>query len=418
MPPTEAATGDGQRPRRILILEDEPADAELEQRYLTGGGVEFTAVVADTRESFVRQLASFRPELILADFALPGFSGESALEIAQEQCPDVPFIFLSGAIGDEAAVELIRRGATDYVLKDRPARLVPVVRRALAEVEQRQRLAVLEAHLRRSQRMQSFGRLAAGVAHEFNNQVGAILGYAAFIRDEAASRVPQGTGDDVWDGIRRDAEEIERAGQRVIRLVRQLLAAGGQQAVRADLVDLGRIVGGTDELLRSTAGPGIEVRLSLTPGLWPVRADPSQLDQVLLNLTMNSRDAMPNGGILSIETRNVTIGADQVAQDVALAPGAYVCLTVRDTGEGMEPEVLEHVFEPFFTTKPFVAGGGLGLSSVYGIITQAGGTVGISSAPGAGTVVTAWLPAATGQADTAADSAATPAGSAATPAGG
>ncbi len=385
-------------PRRILILEDEPSDAELEQRLLVGAGLDFTAVVADTRDSFVRQLAYFRPELILADFALPGFSGESALKIAQERCPDVPFIFLSGVIGDEAAVELIRHGATDYVLKDRPARLVPVVRRALAEADQRQRLARLEAHLQRSQRLESFGRLAAGVAHEFNNQVGAMLGYAAFIRDEAAGRSRQGTDHEVWAGIRRDAEQIEQAGQRVVRLVRQLLAAGGQQTVRAELIDLNQVMTGIDELLRSTAGAGVELHLSPAPGLWPVTADPGQVEQVLLNLTMNARDAMPHGGSFSIETQNVTIGNDEAGPDVMLSPGAYVRLTARDSGAGMEPEVLEHVFEPFFTSKSLVEGGGLGLASVYGIISQAGGTVGISSVPGAGTTVTAWLPAATSEA--------------------
>ncbi len=394
-PAGDGAGSVGRPPRRILIVEDDPADAELEQRLLTAAGLDFTAVVVDTRAEYVQQLAAFRPEVILSDFSLPGFSGEGALKMAQEECPDVPFIILSGVIGDEAAVELIRRGATDYVLKDRPTRLAPVVCRALAEAEQRLQLAQLEAHLQRSQRLESFGRLSAGVAHELNNQVGAMLSFAAFIRDEAARRAQQGTADDGWDGIRRDAEEIEHAGQRVIRLVRQLLAVGGQQTVRADLIDLNQVVGGIDELLRSTVGAGIEFHLSLDPQLWPVTAGPGQINQVLLNLTMNARDAMPHGGSFSLETKNVTIETHEARRDVVLTPGAYVCLTARDSGAGMQPEVLEHAFEPFFTTKPFVEGGGLGLASVYGIISQAGGTVGISSVPGAGTTVTAWLPAAT-----------------------
>jgi len=403
----EAAFGEGpgtpaRGPWRILILEDEPADAELEQRLLIRAGLDFTAVVADTRESFVRELAAFGPELILADFALPGFSGESALRIAQRQCPGVPFIFLSGVIGDEAAVELIKQGATDYVLKDQPARLASVVRRALAEAERRLRLARLEAHLQRAQRMEGIGRLAAGVAHEFNNQVGAMLGYAALIQDEAVSRARQGADGEAWDGIRRDAEQIACVGERVVRLVRQLLAAGGQQTVRADRIDLNQVVGGIDELLRSTVGAGVGLQLSLAPRLWPVAADPGQVEQVLLHLTMNARDAMPHGGSFRIETRNVTIGSDGAPRDVVLSPGAYVCLTARDSGHGMRPEVLEHAFEPFFTTKPFVEAGGLGLASVYGIVTQAGGTVGITSAPGAGTTVTVWLPAVAGGPGTAA----------------
>ncbi len=334
--PTPEGTGSAPRDAlRILILEDNPADAELEQRLLVSAGLDFTAVVVDTEASYAEQLAVFRPDVIVADFSLPGFSGEGAIKIAQKLCPDVPVIVLSGVIGDEAAAELIRKGAADYILKDRPARLASVIRRAVAEAEQRSQLARLEAHLQRAQRMQSIGRLAGGVAHEFNSQVCAML----------------------------------------------------------SSVDLNQVVSGIGELLRSTAGASTKFHLSLSPQLWPVTADPGQVVQILLNLTVNAREAMPDGGSFWIETQNVTIDQRQAA-DLGLASGAYVCLTARDSGLGMEPEAVEHAFEPFFTTKPFVEGGGLGLASVYGIMRQAGGTVGISSAPGAGTTVTAWLPAA------------------------
>jgi DNA-binding NtrC family response regulator len=170
----ETATGQGQgnavpggrpdsagRRARILIVEDEAWDAELAQRLLIDSGLGFTAIVVETRATFVEQLTAFRPDVILSDFNLPGFSGESALEIAKEQCPHIPFIFWSGVLGDEAAVELIRRGATDYVLKDRPARLPSVIHRALAEAEQRAQLAALEDQLREAQRLASLGQLAA-----------------------------------------------------------------------------------------------------------------------------------------------------------------------------------------------------------------------------------------------------------------
>jgi DNA-binding NtrC family response regulator len=165
--PRQANARPGDRPAcagrkaRILIVEDEPWDAELAQRLLTGAGLGFTAVVVETRAAFVEQLTAFRPDVILSDFNLPGFSGESALEIVQEQCPQIPFIFWSGVLGDEAAVELIRRGATDYVLKDRPARLPSVIHRALAEAEQRAQLAELEDQLREAQHLASLGQLAA-----------------------------------------------------------------------------------------------------------------------------------------------------------------------------------------------------------------------------------------------------------------
>ena len=165
--PGHAATGPGEkagaaRPTaRILILEDDSSDAELAQRLLTGAGVDFTAVVVDTRATFTEQLAAFRPDVILSDFHLPGFSGEMALEIAQERCPQIPFIIWSGVLGDEAAVGLIKQGATDYILKDRPARLASAIQRALTEAEQRAYLAQLEDQLFAAQRLASLGQLAA-----------------------------------------------------------------------------------------------------------------------------------------------------------------------------------------------------------------------------------------------------------------
>ena len=166
--PGQAATGRGGgkagpagRAARILILEDDPWDAELAQRLLTGAGLDFTAVVVDSRASFTEQLAAFRPDIILSDFHLPGFSGEMALEIAQERCPQIPFIIWSGVLGDEAAVGLIKKGATDYILKDRPARLASAIQRALAEAEQRAYLAQLEDQLFAAQRLASLGHLAA-----------------------------------------------------------------------------------------------------------------------------------------------------------------------------------------------------------------------------------------------------------------
>jgi DNA-binding NtrC family response regulator len=158
--PADPATSPG-RKARILIVEDEAWDAEMAQRLLTSAGLGFTAIVVDTRATFTAALTSFRPDVILSDYHMPGFSGEAALRIALEQCPDVPFVFWSGVLGDDAAVELIRQGATDYVLKDRPARLPSVIHRALAEAEQRAHLARLEDQLTKAQRLASLGHLAA-----------------------------------------------------------------------------------------------------------------------------------------------------------------------------------------------------------------------------------------------------------------
>jgi two-component system, cell cycle sensor histidine kinase and response regulator CckA len=385
----------GPKMLRILLLEDDPRDAELAQRLLTREGLGFTATVVVTRAAFEAELTAFRPDVILSDFSLPGFSGATALEIAQERCPHIPFIIMSGVLGDESAVELIKQGATDYVLKDRPARLPSVIRRAVAEAAQRARLAQLEAELRRWQRMASLGRLAAGAAYEFNNEVGVMLKSAAAIREKATHRPGLSIGGNGWDGVRKDAEHIQHAGSQATRLVHQLLEAAGQEMVSSELIDLNQVVSGTEELLRSTIGEHVEFRLSPALGLSPVQADPGQVKQVLLNLAVNAREAMPDGGVFSIAMKNVTISGSESLSHPGLGPGDYVCVSASDTGSGMEPEVLEHALEPFFTTKPFAAGGGLGLASVYGIVRQAGGTVDISSAPGAGTTVTAWLRAVT-----------------------
>jgi DNA-binding NtrC family response regulator len=157
----EPGTPEPGRKARILIVEDEEWDAELAKRLLTSAGLGFTSVVVAAREPFIAELAAFRPDVILSDYHLPGFSGEAALKIAQEQCPDIPFVFWSGVLGDDAAVELIKQGATDYVLKDRPARLPSVIHRALAEAEQRAHLARLEEQLATAQRLASLGQLAA-----------------------------------------------------------------------------------------------------------------------------------------------------------------------------------------------------------------------------------------------------------------
>jgi|HubBroStandDraft_1064217.scaffolds.fasta_scaffold106576_2 DNA-binding NtrC family response regulator len=176
------------RKARILIVEDEASDAELAERLLTSAGFGFTDIVVATRDAFIRELTSFRPDVILSDYHLPGFSGEAALKIAQEQCPDIPFVFWSGVLGDEAAVELIKQGATDYVLKDRPARLPSVIHRALAEAEQRAHLAQLEDQLARAQRLASLGQLAA--AEEAMSLTRQLLAAA---RQEVAAAEPEAT---------------------------------------------------------------------------------------------------------------------------------------------------------------------------------------------------------------------------------
>jgi len=384
----------GSRPLRILMVEDQAWEAEIAKRHLAQAGMSCTITVVDTQRAFEQQLALFRPDVILSDFSVPGFSGESALKLAIQLQPQVPFIFFSGVLGDERAVELIRHGATDFVLKDRAAvRLPSVIQRALAEAGQRTQVAALEAELNRTRHLASISRLAAGIAHELNNQIGAMLGLAEIIRGEATRRAGSDPGSEGWKAVGEDAGKIEQVGSRVLRLVNQLLAVGGHQRTRPEPMDVHQTVLAAEQLLGTTLGARVTVRVPSAGPLWPVLADPARIQEALLELAMNAGDAMPDGGTLSVETRNVTLTADEASERAGLAAGDYVCLTVSDTGHGMVPETVERAFEPFFTTKPFVEGGGLGLASVHGIIGRAGGTVTISSEPGAGTKVTIWLPA-------------------------
>ena len=378
----------GAAPLRILILEDQPSDAELEQRLLRRAGLDFTAVVVDTEEAFLRELAAFGPEVILSDYSLPGFSGKDALKLVRQRYPQVPFVFLSGALGEEAAVELIRQGATDYVLKDRPARLASVVRHAVDEAEQRAERARLEAQLQQARRLESLGKLAGGVAHDFNNLLGIALNYLAFVSEEIAEEPPQIH----WQAVREDITEIGAAIQRAVDLTRQLLTFGRGEVVQPCVLNLNDVIADAGHLLVRALGEHIELDTVLAGDLGPVFADRGQLEQVLVNLAVNARDAMPAGGQLTIETASTELDRAYAAGLVSLPPGGYIRVKVSDTGTGIPKEVIDRVFEPFFTTKPQGAGIGLGLATSYGIITRANGTVRIDSEPGQGTTVTVLLP--------------------------
>jgi signal transduction histidine kinase len=241
----------------------------------------------------------------------------------------------------------------------------------------------LQLQLQQSQRLESLGQLAGGIAHDFNNLLAVILGYATFI----ARRAPEGSDDE------RDVAEIQKAGERATRLTHQLLAFARRETVRPRVLDLTGVVLEMEELLRRTLGEHVKLETALAADLWPIMADYGQLEQVLVNLAVNARDAMPQGGTLTLDTENVDADDAYVSARPGLAPGRYVRLRVSDTGTGMAPDVVARAFEPFFTTKPKGEGTGLGLATIYGIVTGAGGHVQIYSEPGLGTTFTVLLPA-------------------------
>jgi PAS domain S-box-containing protein len=263
----------------------------------------------------------------------------------------------------------------------------------------------IEAQLRQAQRLESLGLLAGGVAHDFNNLLAATLNYATFVAEEITAAHAQGCDHLVDAG--HDVQEIVRAAKRGTDLTRQLLAFGRREVIRAEVLDLNEVILNVSELLQRTLGEGIKLSLLLTENPNPVLADAGQLERVLLNLTVNALAAMPAGGTLSIDTSNVagtataansSIGTTKVvagSNQIMQLSSSALRLRVTDTGTGIPAEVVDHVFEPFFTTKDLGSGTGLGLATVYGIVTQAGGTIQVHSRPGAGTTFTILLPLTT-----------------------
>ncbi|MGE0040166.1 MAG: PAS domain S-box protein [Vicinamibacterales bacterium] len=277
------------------------------------------------------------------------------------------------ADGQPIDVEVYCRAVT---IDSRPAWFV-----AVADITERK---LLEEQFRQAHRMEAVGRLAGGVAHDFNNLLTAITGFATLTLGDLAPDNPH----------RGHIEQIRKAAERAAGLTRQLLAFSRRQVLQARAVDLNQTIAELGKMLQRLVGEDLHLALELTAARAVVQVDPTQIEQVLMNLAVNARDAMPRGGTLRIETARVT-AADAATRGTSrsLPPGTYVRLTVEDTGTGMSPDVQARIFEPFFTTKPTGAGTGLGLSTVHGIVTQSGGVVAVDSAPGAGTRFTIYLPA-------------------------
>ena len=369
-------------PIRILLLEDSETDAELVLHELRQSNLKFACVRVDERDSFVRALEEFRPDIILSDYAIPRFGGLLGLEIAKEACPDVPYILVSGAIGEDVAIESLKSGATDYVLKDRLSRLGPAVDRAMKEVEVRKDQKRLEEQLQQAQKMEALGRLAGGVAHDFNNLLTVILGYSDMLVAELGSDTRLG----------EEVEKIRAAGKSAGTLTSQLLAFSRKQPFNPCILNLNDVIQNLEKMLPRLIGDRVNLDIAIDPDVGPVRADPGGIEQIVINLAVNAKDAMPQGGTLTVGSAQMDLREPLVTELATVTPGHYVLLAVRDTGMGMDAEVLSHLFEPFFTTKEPGMGTGLGLATIHGIVRKLGGVITVESKPGRGSTFRVFLP--------------------------
>jgi two-component system, cell cycle sensor histidine kinase and response regulator CckA len=508
-------------PLRILHLEDDPLDRELVEATLVEGGFSCKIRHVETRTAFTQAIEEGEIDIILADYSLPAFDGITALEISRQRLPVVPFILVSGALGEDPAIEAMRSGATDYVLKQKLSRLVPAVQRALMEAENSKNLASKERalhkalyrlqlqirfmplacivwdpeyrirewnpaaecifgwseaeacdkdirelivppeehelrfvqmekilaegggsrtisvnttksgkritcewfrthlkdeagnlagvlsmanditeekkaeealaqsleQLRQSQKIEAVGRLAGGVAHDFNNLLTVITGYCELMMIKIGEGNP----------LLQDLQEVSKSADRAAGLTRQLLAFSRRQILQPKVLEIDTLVPEMDKMLRRLIGEDIDLVTILGADAGKVKFDPGQIEQVIANLVINSRDAMPDGGAITIETANVELDQAFVRKHGGAWPGPHVMLAVSDTGCGMSPEILSKAFDPFFTTKEKGKGTGLGLSTVFGIVNQSGGCIYVYSEPGRGTTMKIYLPRVTGE---------------------
>ncbi len=420
----------------ILIIDDTPANLEVISNYLEGVGFEIVVAQDGTRGLEIAKRV--RPDLILLDVLMPELDGFEVCRRlkAAASTRDIPVIFMTALAEMEDKITGFEVGGVDYITKpvqmdevlarvrthlalramqkqltDQNVRLQQEIlmrqraeeglRQAQVELEQRvvERTAELaqanaslkaeinerqrwEAQYYQAQKMEAIGRLTGGVAHDFNNILTIILGNSELL----LQRLAQG------HSFRQEVEQIRQSAERAAALTRQLLAFSRQQILQPHVLDLNDIVVNLEKMLRRLIGEDIDLITILERQLGPVKADAGQIEQVIMNLVVNARDAMPGGGRLTIETTNVCLDEIYSRQNVGVVAGPYVMLAVSDTGIGMDAQTQARIFDPFFTTKPQGKGTGLGLATAHGIISQSGGHISVYSKPGQGTTFKIYLP--------------------------
>ena len=322
--------------------------------------------------------------------------GQSVAMLVPVSRPDEVFGILErlkrGEVVDHFETTRLRRDGKEFhieitasPIRDSMERIVgasTIGRDISARKAAEKQLLQMDAMLLQAQKMEAVGQLAGGVAHDFNNLLGVILGYAELLLERPG----------LSDAQRKDIEEIQKAGERAALLTRQLLAFSRKQVLQPKVIDLNALLAVTEKLLQRLIGEQIELRVIRCPEMCRIKVDPGQIEQVVMNLALNARDAMPAGGKLTIATSSVELNEEHASRHPGTQPGSHVMLTVTDTGSGMDAATTDRIFDPFFTTKPLGKGTGLGLTIVAGIVKQSGGSVSVQSELGLGTTFHIWLP--------------------------
>ncbi len=373
-------------PVNILMIEDNPGDARLLQEYLAEGLTDYSITHCGRLKEAVAWLdgGHTRCDVILLDLSLPDSSGLGTFLDIQDRASSVPIVILSGFDDDTLACQAVQKGAQDYIPKDSldGDQLARTIRYAIERKQWEETNRQRDERIKRMEKMEAIGRLSGGIAHNFNNILTAIIGNCELLR-------PRVVGD---PKALRHAEAIQWAAQRASMLTRELLAFACRQQMRPQLVEINSIIRDLEPLLRGVISKDISFAFDLAGDLGTALTDPAQIEQVVMNLVLNARDAMSGGGTITVRTRSETLTQARDGRPDAIPPGTYLTLSIQDTGVGMDPALIPRIFEPFFTTREGEKSTGLGLSTVYGIVQQNKGHIHVDSVPGAGTTFTIFLP--------------------------
>jgi two-component system cell cycle sensor histidine kinase/response regulator CckA len=369
------------KPLQVIHVEDSHDDSVLVKTLLEKDGLVCEIFRVETREELVDALQNVDCDLILSDCTLPQFHGLEALAIARTKRPDVPFIFVSGTIGEETAIKSLQNGATDYVLKQRLSRLAPADRRALTEAEGRLVRNTMETQLRQSRKLEAIGTSVGGLAHDFRNLLQALTMGIELLPLDANNP----------EAVLRIAERLKRASDRGCHMIEELLLFARKADTNLTAMDVARQIGETMEVLQACLPADISLHLHLEENLPAISADPAQVDRILTNLVMNARDAMPDGGKIMVSTDIIQF--DRIPADLwQIKDVPYLRIMISDTGAGMDEAIQSRIFEPFFTTKSAGKGTGLGLSVVFGLMQEHQGFIDLESKVGEGTTFSLFFP--------------------------